>query len=350
MTGATDRRSLLEQRGARFADDRPADFGDPAGELAAAAEGAPILADLGHRALVTVGGTEVLSFFQGQLTNDVYPAEHGTPVLAAHLTPKGRVLATLLLFPFADGFAADFPGDMLESLLKRLRMFVLRSDVRMEDAGARWTRIGVTGDGAAAAAGAAAGAEIPGPDAVTRGSEGTVVPLPGPSPAFLVLVPSEQAGPAWDRVAAQARPVGQPAWELARIRAGVPDLGAELSDHFLPQEANLEPLGGISYTKGCYTGQEVVARTKHLGRLKRRLFRVAADTELAAGQAIRAAGQDQSLGRIVSAAPRPDGGWEALAILRIEAVAGGLRLAPAGTRAAELRILELPYAVEEATR
>lgn len=347
MTGLTEYRSMLEERGARFGEDgRPLDFGDPAGELAAIEAAEPVIIPLDHRSLLTATGTEVLPFFQGQFTNDVNSARNGQPVLAAHLTPKGRVLATLLLFPLEDGYAVDFPGDTAESLTRRLRMFVLRSDVHLEEAGGHWIRLGLAGPGSETAAAAAAGSDRPGDERVTRGSRGTVVPLPGPGPAFMVLVPTGEGPAAWREATRHARPVGDPAWTLGRIRAGVPDLGAAHAEQFLPQEANLEPLGAISYTKGCYTGQEVVARTKHLGRLKRRLYRVAAGAELHPGQAVQATEGDQAQGRIVSAAPAPGGGWEALAVLRIETVEAGTPLFPEGQPESALEVLALPYSPE----
>jgi hypothetical protein len=334
--------TTLETLGARFEDDALAGFGDTAAELATADAGEGILTDLSGRALLTLTGSEVLSYLQGQLTNDVYPAEHGTPVLAAHLTPKGRVIAGLLVFPFENGYAVDFPGDLAESLTKRLTMFILRADVRLADAASEWVRLGVAGRGAQAAAAAAIGAERLVPEGVTRGERGTAVPLPGPQPAFLLVIRPEAAKDAWTAATAETRPVGHDAWGLARIRAGVPDLGAAVSETFIPQEANLEPLGGISYTKGCYTGQEVVARTKHLGRLKRQLYRVTYDAGLTAGQAVYAEGGDQTQGRIVQAAPRPAGGSEALAVLRIETVAAGTPLLPEGTDT-PLQVADLPY-------
>jgi len=336
--------TTLGDKGAHFQGNRVRDFGEPEAELEAVAAGETILADLSHRALLAATGTEVLSFLQGQLTNDVYPAEHGSPILAAHLSPKGRMLAGMLLFAFEDGYALDFPADMLEPLAKRLRMFVLRADVTLSEAHGQWARLGISGAEAETAAATAAGAEQLVPGGVTRGNHGTVVPLPGPHPAFMVLVPYEAAPASWAQAAASARPVGLPAWELARIRAGVPDLGEPSSERFIPQEANLEDLGGISYTKGCYTGQEVVARTKHLGRLKRRLYRVRAGSPLAPGQALYAGGE-QSQGRVVNAAPRPDGGWEALAVLRIEAANGDQPLTPEGEPDSALAILDLPYEV-----
>ncbi|MFA9461738.1 YgfZ/GcvT domain-containing protein [Thiohalorhabdus sp. Cl-TMA] len=339
-------RTTLEARGARLEGDRIRDFGDPGTELAAVEAGDPVVTDLTGRGLLTATGTEVLSFLQGQLTNDVHPAEHGSPVLAAHLSPKGRVLAGMLVFAFEDGYALEFPNDLFDTLAKRLRMFVLRADVRLDDAREEWVRLGFSGNGAERAAAAAVGADQPAADRVTRADRGTLAPLPGPGPAFLALVAAQQAPAALDAARELARPVGQPAWELARIRAGVPDLGATVSESFIPQEANLEPLGGISYTKGCYTGQEVVARTKHLGRLKRRLYRIASPGPLKAGQAVHAAGQDQTQGRIVQAAPRSDGGWEALAVLRIEAAEGEAPLRGEGAET-DLELLDLPYSVTE---
>ena len=337
-----DWHDTLATLGGRFQDAALTDFGDPAGELAAADRGEAVLTDLSRRALLTLTGSEVLSYLQGQLTNDVYPAEHGTPILAAHLTPKGRVIAGLLLFPFENGFAVDFLGDLAEPLTKRLTMFILRADVQLADASEQWVRLGVAGDRAANAAADAIGVESLVPEGVTRGERGTAVPLPGPEPAYLLVIRPEMATDAWTAATAEARPVGRDAWELARIRAGVPDLGAATSETFIPQEVNLEPLGGISYTKGCYTGQEVVARTKHLGRLKRQLYRVTADEGLTAGQAVYAEGGEQSQGRIVRSAPRPQGGSEALAVLRIESVEAGTPLVAEGGGSA-LTLLDLPY-------
>ncbi|MFP4614341.1 MAG: YgfZ/GcvT domain-containing protein [Thiohalorhabdus sp.] len=339
-------RTALEDQGARWEGACIPDFGNPAGELEAVDAGSTVVTPLDDRGLLTATGTEVLSFLQGQLTNDVHPAEHGTPVLAAHLSPKGRVLAGMLVFAFEDGYALEFPNDVFDPLTKRLRMFVLRSDVTLHDARADWIRLGLSGAGAEQAGLAAVGAGQAVPDRVTRGETGTLVPLPGPIPAFLALVSPEHAPDALEAARAHARPVGRPAWELARIRAGVPDLGTAVSESFIPQEANLEPLGGISYTKGCYTGQEVVARTKHLGRLKRRLYRVAGQGGLEAGRAVYARGQDQAQGRIVQAAPRPGGGQEALAVLRIETVAAGADLYAEGAEDG-LEVLTLPYAAAE---
>jgi hypothetical protein len=339
---------FLEAQGAHWEDEAVAHFGDPGGDLRAAADGT-ILADLGERAFLAATGTEVVPFLQGQLTADVTPLEAGAPVWGAHLTPKGRVLGAPFIFPLneGEGFGLDLPADLAEALTRKLRMYVLMADVRLEEAGGSRVRLGLAGPGAAGAAAAAIGLPEVDGGAVTAGERGRAVPLPGPAPAFLVVVPPDSAAAAWQAAAEHARPVGRAPWTLARIRAGVPDPGAPVSEAFIPQELNLEPLGAISYTKGCYTGQEVVARTKHLGRLKRRLYRAAAPEVPAAGAAVHAPEDDQARGRIVGAAPSPDGGGEVLAVLRIDtADAGSVLTAEGGSGPLDLR--ELPYPAPEA--
>ncbi len=344
----TEWRAFLEGQGARLTASEVADFGSPEEELGAVTAGETVLADLSHRTLFSLEGREVLSFLQGQVTNDVQPAAEGAPVLAAHLTPKGRVIAELLLFPLDSGFALETSGDLVERLEQRLRMFILSADVTLTEASGDWVRLGLAGPEAASAAAAAVEAPIPSGETVARGERGTIVPLPGPEPAFLVLVRSNAGPAAWRAAGNRARPVGRPGWDLARVRAGVPEVAAAVTEAFIPQELNLEPLGGISYTKGCYTGQEVVARTKHLGRLKRRLYRASSPAPMEAGQTIRPQEGGESRGRVIRAAPAADGGSQALAILRIDAVEAGETLVPEGSAQA-LEVLELPYELPEAT-
>ncbi len=340
-----DWHTFLEQQGGQIHNQEVRDFGDMWAELGYVQADETIISDLSNRGLLLATGSEVLSFLQGQLTNDVMPAAEGYPILAAHLNPKGRVLANLLIFPFEEGYALDFPGSMVASLQKRLTMFVLRADVRIHNACDTWIRLGVTGRFAAHAAAASIGAEIVDDHQVTKGESGTSVPLPGPIPAFLILGPQTASPEIWSRALATAHPVGDPAWRLARIRAGVPEIGAANSEAFIPQEANLEPLSGISYTKGCYTGQEVVARTKHLGRLKRRTYRIHSSGPLSPGQLLYAASEDQSQGRIIEAAPAPEGGFEALAVIRIETAEARSPLFPEGQPELTVQLLDLPYSI-----
>ena len=334
----------LTAAGAHWDGDAVTDFGDLEGELTAAGT-ETVVAELGERTFLTATGSEMEAFFQGQLTADVTPLDAAKPVLGAHLTPKGRVLGVPFLFPLPAGWGVDFPADMAETLTRKLRMYILMADVQLEEAGAEWIRLGVTGPNAAEVAATAVGTPEPaGAEAVTTGERGRIVPLPGPEPAFLMVAPANEAANVWAKASTYARPVGRDAWTLARIRAGVPDPDAATSETFIPQELNLEPLGAISYTKGCYTGQEIVARTKHLGRLKRRLYRVAASERIEAGGSVYTADSDQAQGTVVNAAPAPEGGWEGLAVARIEAAdANALIQAESGP----LALLPLPYTMPE---
>jgi hypothetical protein len=336
---------LTSEAGARLEGDSIADFGDPDGERAAVAAGEAVRADLGHRVLVQASGGDVIPFLQGQTTNDVAPAEEsGVPVWGAHLTPKGRMVAALLTFPLETGYGIDLAAEGADYALRRLGMYVLNSDVHLERAGGEVVRLGVAGADAAARAAAAVDAPEADAERVVSGPRGTAVPLPGPEPAFLVVTDAEQAAAAWE--AADGRPVGRSAWELARIRAGVPDPDAAVCEMLLPQEANLEPLGAISYSKGCYTGQEVVARTHHLGRLKRRLYRFRAPQAVPLGQKLQAA-DGSAQGPVTDAAPDAEGGWQLLAVARIETVEAGTALyAGEEGEVGPLSPLELPYTAD----
>jgi folate-binding protein YgfZ len=168
------------------------------------------------------------------------------------------------------------------------------------------------------------------------------------SARFLVIAPIASGPEIWDRLSAGVlRPVGAGCWDWLEISNGLPWITAATQDQFVPQMANLELLGGVSFRKGCYPGQEIVARTQHLGKPKRRLYlaHVSADgIPIPSEPLYSAALGDQAAGTIVSAAPAPGGGFDVLAVVQTASAAGaGVRLgSPAG---AELRFRALPYPV-----
>src|SRR5690606_34859735 len=126
---------------------------------------------------------------------------------------------------------------------------------------------------------------------------------------FLVAASPDAAAGLWPMLAAALRPAGLPAWRWLDIRAGLPLIGAATKEHFVPQMADFERIGGVSFHKGCYPGQEIVARTQYLGKVKRHLYRLAGEAAMAAGDELYSgAVPDQSCGMVVSAAPSPDGG------------------------------------------
>jgi folate-binding protein YgfZ len=150
---------------------------------------------------------------------------------------------------------------------------------------------------------------------VAAGGEARVLHLD--ADRFVVAVPEPQAAAVWAALAAIARAAGTSAWRWLDVRAGLPLVTGATREEFVPQMADFEKIGGVSFHKGCYPGQEVVARTQYLGKVKRHLYRVSCAAPLVAGGDLHSPDNpDQASGKIVLAAPSPDGGYEALAVVQ----------------------------------
>jgi folate-binding protein YgfZ len=315
-------------------------------ELAAARDRA-VVCDLAPLGTLAVGGPDAAAFLQGQFTNDVDALEAGASQFSAWCSPKGRVFANFLLRRLAaDRFEALLPASLLEPLRKRLGMFVLRSKVTLADAGDATVRFGLGGPSAPTCVSGAFGT-VPALHRSCAIEGGALISLPGGR--FAVFVAPEHAQAAWARLS-QARPGGFPCWQWLTLRAGVPAVTPETQDLFLPQVLNLDALDAVSFRKGCYTGQEIVARTQYLGRLKERLA-LAHSASAAPPPGTRmfaAAYGDQPCGTVVNAANAPGGGADLLAVMQIAALESGeLRLgAIDGPRAAAL---PLPYPLPSAS-
>jgi folate-binding protein YgfZ len=162
---------------------------------------------------------------------------------------------------------------------------------------------------------------------------------------FDLFVAPDAAPATWEKLAARARPVGAPAWDWLMVQAGVPVVLPQTQDHFVPQMANMEILGGVSFNKGCYPGQEIVARSQYLGKVKRRLHLAHLEEEARPGDELFAPDPaDQSAGLIANAAPAPEGGWDVLAVVLNPSVeAGEVRLKRRD--GAKLAFKPLPYPV-----
>jgi folate-binding protein YgfZ len=197
------------------------------------------------------------------------------------------------------------------------------------------------GGPAAAAAIAATIAVTPPVDHATAIDGGVLIALS--ADRFVFIVAPDQAGTLWNTFSARARPAGFPCWEWLTVRAGVPVVTPSTQELFIPQMLNLDALGAIAFDKGCYPGQEIVARTHYLGRLKERLVLAHADAERPeAGERVFAAAfGEQPCGTVVNAAPAPDGGSDLLAVVQSAATSDAMHLRAAGGPAVTL--LQLPY-------
>ena len=342
-----DWQSFLEQQGATLHGNRVVDFGDSVKERQTTAKG-HVIADLSHYGLIAAQGEEARDFLQNQFSNDMRLVSDSASQISAYCTPKGRMMAAFRIFQRGETFYLRLPREILEPTLKRLRMYILRSKVTLEDASDALVSMGFAGPAAQQRLGEIL-EKLPGdPNAVVENNGLIVIRLPDPTPRFEIFGESDPVIGLWRRLARQATPVGADCWSWLDIQAGIPEVLPETVEAFVPQMVNLGALDGISYKKGCYPGQEVVARMHYLGKLKRRMYRahVSTDTVPSPGDNLYSPAEtDQSVGKVVEAQPNPNGGVDLLAVIQIAtADAGDVRLA-ANEDAARLEFQELPYTV-----
>ena len=296
-------------------------------------------------------GADAVDFLQGQLSSDVRSLPPGRGQYWTYNSPKGRTLANGVLWrsPAGDAVTMLLAADLAEAIRKRLAMFVLRAKTTIDDAQRASTLIGIAGEGTADAAREAFGVSLDPSCAVGFGSGAQAFMLPDRRVA--VVAPQAEAPMLQAALVRHAPWVGNREWRWFGIAAGVPWISAVTSDLFIPQALNFDLLGGVSFTKGCYPGQEIVARMQNLGRLKERLFAFHAQAlDAAVATRLYSASFDtsQPCGTVVDAAPDARGGISLLAVVQISAAdAADLALgAPDGPL---LVRRALPYAVSTET-
>lgn len=249
-----------------------------------------------HLAVLTVSGKDAAKLLQGQITCNVKDVTEIKSSLGALCNPKGRAFTTFLLVKTGDAFLMVLPEELLEHVKKRLQMYVLRSDVTLTDSSDQLCLIGLCHPATQAGALFA-----------TTQEEIITVNLSTTQSRCLVIAETDKAIALWsDRVGNQGfKPENSDQWRYLDIISGIPWLTIETSEEFIPQMLNLDLLGGISFNKGCYTGQEIVARTHYLGKAKRALFLAECDTPStpAPNSAITddSTGTEQAIGKVLLA-------------------------------------------------
>lgn len=334
---------VLRDTSANWQDRSLLDFTDPDEEIRQALTG-DIIAPLPGIAVIEATGADVTAFLHGQVSSDITALPDGFSQLAAYCNPKGRMLALFRIIRRENGYFLLLPAELLDATLKRLRMFVMRSKVTFSDVSENWAVLGCSGDKSLATL-AEQGLELPAEadSGAWQGDEAGIWRMRGDRPRALVLATTERMEQLW-AASADSKPVGEPAWRLLDIRVGVPEVLSGTVEKIIPQMANLDLLGSISFTKGCYPGQEIVARMHYLGNLKRRMYRLTMSTPdlPAPGSDVHTADGARA-GEVVMAAPSVDGKVEALAVLQIErAQTAELQV---GGHAVEVH--PVPYLVEE---
>lgn len=292
------------------------------------------IAPISHLGIIRVQGDDAASFLHGQLTNDFVLLDQQHARLAAFCSAKGRMQASFIGFKRApDDILLICSQDLLARTLKRLSMFVLRVKAKLTDASADFQLFGLIGNAVPA---------TEAPWTLHTQADGShlvhLYPAAG-QPRALLVAPVGTPAP-------QGTALTSEQWLWTEVASGIAMVSEPVFELFVPQMLNYESVGGVNFKKGCYPGQEVVARSQFRGTLKRRAYIVHADQPLNAGQEVFAASDaEQATGTVVQAAPAPQGGWDAIVSMQIQSAQEALTAgSPEGIA---LTVQSLPYALLE---
>ena len=307
---------FLTSQGATLDDEHQASF-------AGSSDASSVKMPLTHLGIIKITGEDKQTFLQGQLTNDTRNISASDSQLSSYCTPKGRMMTSFRIFSDIDNnWYIVIPLQSLESTLKRLRMFVLMSKVELTDVTDSMAAIGLEGDITSLF-----DKKLPDKTDQTIHENGiSLIRVTTHRDRYMAVGQTEAVQQLWQK-AEQANAAGTLNWRLADIEDGIPNVFESTREAFIPQMTNLQLINGVSFTKGCYTGQEVVARMQYLGKLKRRMYSVSFDHD-----GIPQPGDDifsstsssgQGAGKLVDVIATGNNHFKGLAVLEISGVENG---------------------------
>jgi len=322
---ASDWQLALTKYNAIIADGAVAHYGHAQDEIVATASN-NTLCDLTHLGLLEISGADAMGFLQGQVTNDVQLLTGNNAHFTGYCNPKGRLLALFLAFAHHNHLHLQLNRALLEPIMKRLKMYVMRSKVEIKDVSNTIIKLGLNGPNAMALL-MPHFTQIPTQDYELISLEnGAILKLPtiAGHTRFQIFTDGNNALNLFNALKADCQLVGKPCWDWLDIQSGLPDVLPKTQEQFVPQMLNLDLLNGINFKKGCYTGQEIVARTHYLGKVKRRTYlaSIASNNAPAEGDKIIDATSNE-VGQIVKVALNQNAEYDALLELRIEAKQAG---------------------------
>ena len=338
-----DWQDFLTKQQAHIKDGVVQDFGDAAAELIACRDGT-VLCDLSQFGTLKISGEEAQNFLQNLLSSDVQEISLHRAQLSSLNNPKGRMLASFLIWRSESAYFLQLPLSLCGPIAKRLSMYILRAKVKIEDISAHQICLGLSGSGAAELLQqnfAESPADI---WAVQQHDHATIVRVS--AQCFQIFTTLQNAPALWEKLSPSARPVASVCWDWLNIRAGIPVILPVTQEQFVAQMVNLELLGGVSFKKGCYPGQEIVARMQYLGKLKRRMVLAHVEPDQTVPQAgdelFSADMENQSSGMVVNACAAPNGGYDLLAVIQTSSrETHSIHLQ--SLQGSALQILPLPY-------
>jgi hypothetical protein len=303
-----------------------------------------VFCEISRLGLIRFSGAEAQAFLHNQLSCDVAALTPGKSTYGSYCTPKGRVLATFLLWRAGEDFFMQLPSPLREPIQIQLSKYILRSKVKATDASSDWTLIGIAGKDASALVQRAVGDVPRGVHDVINTRDAMVIRLPGDR---YEIVAANKSPAVIESLSDGAEKADPDYWDWLDIRAGVPVILPATQEAFVPQMVNLDLIGGVSLTKGCYPGQEIVSRMHYRGTLKQRMYlaNIAESGRPLPGERLYSPDfGEQACGTVVNAARSPEGGHDVLAVIQIASAEKG----DIHWKAADgvpLKFLTLPYAV-----
>jgi folate-binding protein YgfZ len=311
-----DWQNFLATHGAQIQDGVVSHFGDDAAERLATRDGT-VLCDLGQFGILRASGEESESFLQNLLSNDIREVSAKRAQLSSLNSPKGRMLATLLIWRDGDDYLLQLPRALREQIRKKLSMYVLRAKVKITDVSDEIVTLGVSGTDAQEILRPRFGELSLAALGVASSESGSVIKVG--DTRWQINTTPQHARLLWAEFNSRARPVGSSCWDWLNIRSGIPVILAQTQEQFVAQMANFDLVNGVNFKKGCYPGQEIVARTQYLGKLKRRMYLAHIDSNEAPHPGDDLFSPDmegQASGMLANVAAAPSGGYDVLAVLQ----------------------------------
>ncbi len=342
-----DWQNFLIPQGAHLHEGIVQDFGNLQEELLATRD-STVMCDLSQVGTIKVSGEEAQKFLQNLLSNDIGTVNANTAQLSSFNSAKGRMLATFMIWQSGTDYFLQLPRSLTAAMHKKLSMYVLRAKVKVSDAGDEMVSLGLSGSAAAELIKQHFGATLEHDWKVAQHETGSVIRIA--ANRYQINTTPQQATGLWNKLAAAAKPAGSGCWDWLNIRAGIPVVTPVTQEQFVLQMANLDLLGGVSFKKGCYPGQEIVARTHYLGKQKRRMFLAHIDvagTAEAGNELFSGEMPEQPCGMVINAAAAPGGGFDVLAVIQISSHEAN-KVHLQSVQGAMLHFLPLPYALPAA--
>lgn len=312
------------------------------------ADNSDIICDLSHFSTVVFAGPDAAEFMQGQFTNDVNKVSETHSQLSGFCNNKGRMIANFRLFKNQQNYFISIKNDLVERSINHLQNYVLRAEVAIQEVSEQLVHLGISGSNADSLLSPYIDNLSTEVNSVSYNDNYIVIRVAGQSPRYEIFCSFEQAKSLWESASEHASIVNGACWDYLNIKNGLPFIDSHTSEEFVPQMVNMDLVDGVSFNKGCYTGQEIVARTHYLGKQKRRTYRISITSdsipETGDQLATESSTENQYTGTLVTVYPVAKNQFEALAVIQIQAAEEEkLKLKNAE---AEITLLDLPYSLQ----